>query len=229
MGAIVVLYKQEKPLELYPNRDEGQLLLAALVDEANANAPIPDQLAPQERAIWGRLIADFQSNDEFNTRAKAEMRKFEEAALEGNQVSSANRLVSQVSYPLTIFAMIVVVLAFGHLLSHKPSLDSESNDGKRQELVVKSFVFIALFSLLDLVWTLAATNAGTMRELNPLGSQFIRDPIILATFKLFVTTLSIGIFYSLRRRPTAQVASWWCCLLLTLLTARWVVFQSMFA
>jgi hypothetical protein len=95
-------------------------------------------------------------------------------------------------------------------------------------VVGRSLVLIALLSCIDLVWTLAATGAGAMSELNPLGSRLIGDPAQLVLFKLGVTIAPIAILYVLHRRPVAQIASWWCCLLLTLLTARWVVFQSMF-
>ena len=150
--------------------------------------------------------------------------------LAGRRTSASNQLVAQISYPLTVFAMIAVVLGFGHLLSNRPVQNPESGDTtKSRTVVVNSLLIVALLSIVDLIWTIAATNAGTMRELNPLGSHLIEDPVRLAFFKLSVSAISIGILYALHRTTMAQVASWWCCLLLTLLTARWVVFQSMLA
>jgi hypothetical protein len=128
--------------------------------------------------------------------------------------------------------MAIVVLGFGHLLSNRPHFDESDAESvnwpKRRQIVARSLVIVALLSAVDLIWTMAAANSGSMRELNPLGSEMIRNPPQLVLFKATFTGLSIGILYWLHRLPFAQTASWWCCLLMTLLTARWVVFQSMF-
>jgi hypothetical protein len=50
----------------------------------------------------------------------------------------------------------------------------------------------------------------------------------LILFKAIAVSVTIGLLYALHRRPVAQVASWWSCLVLTLLTARWLTFHSMF-
>jgi hypothetical protein len=224
--AIVILFPQEKPLVLYPDRNGLQLLGALMGHEVSAG---PGILAPQDLAIWNRLVSAFQPSDEFVARATADIEEAEQAANAGDRTTAANQLVAQLSYPLTVFAMVIVVLGFGHLLSNRPALDHESDDQtKIRQVVVRSLAIIALLSTVDVVWTLAASNAGTMRELNPLGSRLIGEPALLILFKLTVVGTSIGILYALHRRPVAQIASWWCCLLLTLLTARWVVFQSMF-
>jgi hypothetical protein len=224
--AIVILFPQEKPLVLYPDRNGLQLLGALMGHEVSAG---PGILAPQDLAIWNRLVSEFQPSDEFVARAAADIEEAEQAANAGDRTTAANQLVAQLSYPLTVFAMVIVVLGFGHLLSNRPALDHESDDQtKIRQVVVRSLAIIALLSTVDVVWTLAASNAGTMRELNPLGSRLIGEPALLILFKLTVVGTSIGILYALHRRPVAQIASWWCCLLLTLLTARWVVFQSMF-
>ncbi len=229
LGGIVVLFRQEAPLLLYPNRG-GYELLGALVKRENSEPGPAKDIAPEDHAIWNRLVSEFEPTDEFLARATADIQADEEATFAGDRTSASNLLVAKISYPLTVFAMIIVVLGFGHLLSNRPVQDMTSGDSSNdRKVIVKSLSIIALFSIIDLVWTIAATNAGTMRELNPLGSQFIGDPTHLILFKLTVTGTSIGILYALHRKPLAQVASWWCCLLLTLLTARWVVFQSLFA
>lgn len=89
-------------------------------------------------------------------------------------------------------------------------------------------MFVSALSAMDLVWTIFASQTGAMSELNPLGSLLIHDPWVLFAVKLGVTSLSVGLLFMLRRQPLAQQASWWSCLLLTLLTARWLTFQSMF-
>lgn len=227
-GAIVVIYRGEKPAVLFPTIGGHELLLA-LVGESGEDMVGPPHASAEDQALLNRLVSEFQSSEVFLTRATRDLDEIRRATDAGDRVSAANMLVAQISYPLTVFAMVIVVLGFGHLLSNRPALDADSTDeSKQREVVVKSLVIVALLSVVDLIWTLAATNAGTMRELNPLGSRFVEDPAHLVLFKVAVTGTSLGILYFLHRRPVAQVASWWCCLLLTLLTARWVVFQSMF-
>lgn len=224
VGALVVLFKDSEPMVLYPNHG-GEALLTALVEARHVDPPIT--FSTSHQASWNRLIAEFEPDLEFTTRAEAELAEAEAAEAAGYEIASANQLLSKLSYPLTIFAMIVVVFGFGHLLNHRPGIDTDEENAARP-IVVKSLVIIALLSCVDLVWTIAATQAGAMRELNPLGSKLITDPAQLTLFKFVVTGTSISILYCLHRRPVAQMASWWCCLLLTLLTARWVVFQSLF-
>lgn len=229
LGEIIVLYERQPLLSL--DRDNGGLrLLAALARPADSDISAPDHFTPTAQATWDRLITEFQPSKQFSARATSELQQVQEAVNEGERISAANQLVASISYPLTVVAMIAVVLAFGHLLSSRPAMNDPSDtDRTRRNVVVKSLSIIAVFSLLDLVWTLAASHSGTMRELNPLGRQFIDDPTLLIVFKMVVTGGSIAILYVLQRRPIAQIASWWCCLLLTLVTARWVVFQSLFA
>ncbi|MEM0924846.1 MAG: DUF5658 family protein, partial [Planctomycetota bacterium] len=83
--------------------------------------------------------------------------------------------------------------------------------------------------LIDLIWTYAASNAGSMRELNPLASGLVKDPVLLSAFKFIATGSAMALFYVLRHQKFAQLGCWWCCLLLMLLTSRWVVFQSLFS
>jgi hypothetical protein len=64
--------------------------------------------------------------------------------------------------------------------------------------------------------------------MNPIGHELIDNPLHLMAFKLLVTSTAIGLLYVCRRIPLAQQASWWSCLVLTLVTARWLIFNSMF-
>ena len=148
------------------------------------------------------------------------------------QVAASNLFFDRLSYPLTVVAMVLVVLAFGHLLGNSPNQIAATQDVEQREqsraTILKSLSLIGLLSVIDLVWTLGASQAGAMREMNPLGRSLIEDPTLLIVFKASVTGLAISILYWLHRFPVAQRASWWCCLVLTLLTARWLTFQSMF-
>lgn len=231
LSAIKVLYEGQKPLTLFPS-GSGVELLAALAGEPgfDFDPTTSRRFNSTQLETWNRLVREFQPDETFLARVGETFDELRDAEEAGERISGSNWLIANLSYPLTVFAMVVIVLAFGHLLAHKPTLDPPNGeDVGRPSVVPRSLLIIAAFSTLDLIWTLSASYAGTMRELNPLGSRFIEDPLLLVAFKIAVTGSSIGILYALQRRPLAQVASWWCCLLLTLLTARWVVFQSMFA
>ncbi|MGB7345943.1 MAG: DUF5658 family protein, partial [Pirellulaceae bacterium] len=228
IGAIVVQYEHERTRVLYPNIG-GEALLNALAGNAMAESEALAKIDIVDRTTATRLLDTFVPTKEFVTRVRTERDKRETAGTNGDRTAAANIWVARISYPLTVFAMIIVVLGFGHLLSNRPIQDGDTGlASNNRAVIVKSLSIIALLSVVDLVWTIAASQAGTMRELNPLGSHLIKDPSSLIFFKLAVTSISIGILYTLRQKPIAHVASWWCCLLLTLLTARWVVFQSMF-
>jgi hypothetical protein len=73
-----------------------------------------------------------------------------------------------------------------------------------------------------------AASTGQLRELNPIGSHLVENPRHLAGFKIAITVAAIGVLWLLRRHKRAQLAAWWICLLLTLVTIRWLAFSSMF-
>ncbi|MCO8124977.1 DUF5658 family protein [Stieleria sp. TO1_6] len=240
-GTVTVLYTGGSPLFVSLTR-EGYDLLKTLSGHQSVtsisndtSSQIPTELRNDtDVETWNRLVHEFQPTESFLSRATTDLERLENAAVDGDRVISAGYWMNKISYPLTVFAMVVVVLGFGHLLSNRPNIektagDNEQDDWLKQRRVVgQSLLIVGLLSAVDLIWTIGTANAGLMRELNPLGSGLIDQPVLLFLFKTAVTTISIAILYSLHRRPVAQVASWWCCLLLTLLTARWVVFQSMF-
>jgi lysylphosphatidylglycerol synthetase-like protein (DUF2156 family) len=126
--------------------------------------------------------------------------------------------------------MLLVVIAFGNLLSNEAPLDIQSSESPVMDRRVKIFLMlIAAFSVLDLIWTLLASRANALTELNPIGSQLIHNPIGLLAFKTLVTVGVIGILFVLRGHRVAQRGAWWACLICTLVTVRWLTFNSMFA
>jgi hypothetical protein len=233
-GSVVILYEGEEPLVV--DRLSGVYeLLCELNGRTIESGAIASVLpSASHRAEWKRLVADRKLNAEFKSRSGQAIAKTEAAYADGEQISFAMVWGDRLSYPLNLFAMTVVVIGFGHLLSNRPKIETtetEDNDNafdEAKQIVGKSLAIVAMLSLVDLILTLTATHAGAMREVNPLGSAMIDHPVLLCSFKIAVTTAAIAILYRLHRRPIAQMASWWCCLVLTLLTARWVVFQSMF-
>ena len=232
-GLVCVLYKDEEPLFLEATGAGQDLVEQLLAREGDATAVnLAPAVSEHGTASVHRLLTEMDRTPEFVDYATGRLKAFHSVQTENDRLVEASLLIDRLSFPLTVIAMVLVVLAFGHLLANSPTqmndaLDAESANRVRG-VITKSLCFIGLLSIIDLVWTLAASQAGTMRELNPLGQSFIEDPFLLILFKATVTSLSIGLLYALHRFPIAQRAAWWCCLILTLLTARWLTFQSMF-
>lgn len=231
LGFVAVLYEGESPLLLDPT-GTGQDLLETLTSEDELAFVAPSSLDQEEQKLWLQIVSEFENTPEFQSQAMAVLTEHWRAQEANEQVAAANLFFDRVSYPITIAAMILVVLAFGHLLANSPNHMAKTDDPDQMSdahgTILKSLCLIGLLSAIDLFWTLAASQAGAMREMNPLGRAMIEDPVRLILFKAGVTGLAIGILYCLHRFPIAQRASWWCCLVLTLLTARWLTFQSMF-
>ena len=91
-----------------------------------------------------------------------------------------------------------------------------------------SLLFAAVFSSIDLILTILGANADQIRELNPIGNLWIKDPQHLAGFKVAVTFSCLALLWLLRKYKRAQIAAWWVCLVLTLVTCRWVLMTSLF-
>jgi hypothetical protein len=79
-----------------------------------------------------------------------------------------------------------------------------------------------------LVAAVCGSNADQIRELNPIGSLWIENPRHLAGFKVAVTFSCLALLWLLRKHKPAQIAAWWVCLVLTLVTCRWVLMTSLF-
>lgn len=128
------------------------------------------------------------------------------------------------AYPLTLVGMLIGVTAFGHMLKWMSTLNSAEGSGN--SLVIGLWLMLAM-SALDLVWTILATQAGVMTEINPLAQKIVSSPAQLALFKVVATLTGITIMYVWRQRNEMQKAAWWMCLVCVLMTFRWVIFDSM--
>jgi hypothetical protein len=238
MRGVVVVAEGEAPLLLEDSRSGYELLVTLLQRSQKPSGACPVTAVPEdlqtdaERKAWHRVVSDASVDSEFLNRARDAVNDVLAANATGERVTKASLWADNIAYPLTMFAMIVVVVAFGHLLSNKPYLEASADQNgvspEAKKVVLKSLLIFGLLSIVDLVWTIAASSTGSMREMNPLGNELIQDPVRLIVFKGFAVILSITLLYALHRRPIAQMASWWSCLVLTLLTARWLTFNSMF-
>ncbi|MGB7326044.1 MAG: DUF5658 family protein [Rubripirellula sp.] len=236
LNMIVVLQSERPPLSMSLG-DEGHVLLSSLIatDAGFQEAMvIPDSLnSPAQREVWEQLVSQFVVTPAFLQRAKAHVEKMDAESRQVEDFAAANELNSRISYPLTTFALVLVVVAIGHLLINAQPMFGGVDDPTALENIKKAtvlcLVIVGLMSGIDLIWTLIANQNGSMRELNPLGSKLIDNPSQLMMFKFIVTSISIGLLFWFREIPFARRATWWCCLVLTLLTARWLTFHSLFA
>lgn len=196
-------------------------------------AALRDQLpADLDARVWETWIAEFSPTPEFVSRATAYLENFARVEREAQAALAANQRLHDFSYPLSLVGMIASVLGFGHLLSHRPPVGTKSLDIDTSPLALGvltwSLALVVVYSALDLTWTILAYQAGQMLELNPLGSRLIEDPLKLIAFKVGATAVSVGLLFYLRKYCKAQLAAWWICLILTLLTGRWLMMSSMF-
>ena len=232
-GGTLVLYG-DAPVLLLANTESSDLLKTLINNgalESLANTGLAGDIQlPGERSYWKRFADGFECPQELRVRVDEVLEK-ERAVEERNLAEiAARKLLSSSSYPLTIFGMLLVVIAFGNLLSNEAPLDIQSSESPVMDRRVKIFIMlIAAFSVLDLIWTLLASRANALTELNPIGSQLIHNPIGLLAFKTLVTVGVIGILFVLRGHRVAQRGAWWACLICTLVTVRWLTFNSMFA
>ncbi|MCI0359170.1 MAG: hypothetical protein L0211_11885 [Planctomycetaceae bacterium] len=233
----VVVSLPDQPLVVIADPASQCELLCKLAGlEAVAGArpvALRDQLPSDlDVGLWDQWIADFAPTPEFVTRVSAYVEVFARAQRESEAALAATRRLHDFSYPLTLAGMVAAVLGFGHLLSHRPPVGAKSLDTDASPLALRvlnwSLVLVVAYSALDLAWTILAGQAGQMLELNPLGSRLIEDPLKLIAFKAGATAISVGLLFYLRKYCKAQLAAWWICLILTLLTARWLMMSSMF-
>ena len=181
-----------------------------------------------DQQLWVRWISEFKCPEELRERAESFLTRIEELESTNDAQQSARRMLESSAYPLTVVGMLLVVVAFGHLLSLSPDR-AGGKSVEAQRAVAQSLALVASLSALDLIWTLLVSRAGDMKELNPLGAALIDDPLALIALKTTATLLAVALLFGLRQHRVAQQGAWWACLICTLLTVRWLTFNSMFA
>ena len=186
----------------------------------------------QDRQEWKRWLSTWDPPESVRSFAEQTIQRAESIEAKNWAEIGAKRRMDAFAYPLTVLGMVFGVFAAGHLLNSLPRSETGADSSEpRPEYVratIISATLIVALSCLDLVWTLLAYQAGQMRELNPIGSNLINDPEALILFKLFATFLGGGLLVALRHHSRARLAAWWLCLVCTILTFRWVMFNSMF-
>lgn len=198
---------------------------------------LADTSGHMDKAGWQRVIATFVPADELMERMGPELERVRQVQ-EDNDAKFKAALASAfwrsqpVKYVITLLAMGLVVAACGTLLNYRPESRGRWSEidaaGDGIPIVVRSVVLLVLLGIFDLACTLVAQQAGGFTEMNPLASRIVANPLLLTVFKLTTLLMACSILYALRRYRGAQVASWWMCLLCTVLTFRWLTYNSMF-
>jgi len=205
-------------------------LLLHETDDIGTVSGLLNSLSKEQQATVTDWITGFEPSAEFSARARHTVDMIRQADAENRRVRNAVRLMNQLNYPMSIASMVLCVFAVGHLLQHPPPEPAAARSTPRERaLVHRSLGLVAAFSTLDLIWTVLTHSAGVMRETNPIAASLADQPVELAAFKIVLTAFAVGTIARLWRHRTAQVAAWWACLILTLLTARWLTVNSALA
>lgn len=228
---------RDAPLSILAAASEQALFCETLLADAPSESMLDEfgklsrsESQNQNWRAWGK---EFVPSPELRAIMERRLRDHTESAARNLQQIAAVRRLDRLSYPLTIVAMLIGVLALGHLLrwttiwADRAKAESPSRESIRP--VEIGLLLMIGMSVIDLVWTILAAQAGAMRELNPLASGVVHSPAALVALKATATAVGCGILYAFRGRRQMQHAAWWLCLVCVLLTFRWIVFDSIMA
>lgn len=170
---------------------------------------------------WGELLDAFQRSSELAERLEPP------EGIAADVTSYGGRRA--MSYIVTVVGMLLVVYSFGTVLLFRPPLETEpAPTADSAPLVMRCVVLIGILSIFDLACTHWAGRSGGLWEMNPLGAALLETDWSLTGFKTGLTVTAMAILFRWRSHRLMQVTSWWLCLVLALVTARWVIFNSMF-
>ncbi|QDU41025.1 hypothetical protein Mal4_53900 [Maioricimonas rarisocia] len=207
--------------------------LLAADDRVKALDAVMQVLSPAaDREEWTEWLLNYEPPSDLLEYATTWVAHREDVHSDNLASINAVRRLDQFAYPLSVFGMIIGAMSVGHLLSYRPTIAENWQETDASPLAIRmlsrSVILIVVLSLFDLVWTILASQAGQMKELNPLASYFVHDPVGLIIFKSVATCVGVGLLVALRHYRRAQTATWWVCLVCTLLVFRWLTFSSMY-
>lgn len=213
--------------EYFVNADHKGAFAAAAIDSHKMS--VTDALERlgihTSQAKWIKMFDDYHVPN-------IDAEKFEEWIERGFAVENMNRnqiaaqaRLDNAGYPLTVLGMLIGAIGLGHSLRWSADR-GEPNSQEAIGFFKKGLLLIAAMSVLDLTWTILMSQAGQMRETNPIAANLISSPWQLVAFKFLVTAGACGILYSLRSHQAVQKATWWMCIVCILLTFRWVMMSS---
>jgi hypothetical protein len=204
----------------------GVLLKKAPASELLQNLAGTEPTSPETIRLWQKWLESYSPPEHVVPLLAARYEKWKQAEDENNRAVAAVQRLENFSYPLTLLGMLVGVVSLGHLLRW-PRKEDQVEAGSETVRAVEIALWLMLgMALIDLIWTILASQAGVMKEVNPLAEKLIHSPLQLAVLKTFATGVGLAIFFLWRRRKQIQVATWWMCLVCVLVTFRWIIFDS---
>lgn len=234
-GCRIMLYFPETSLIGVDPGDAEYAFYESMIQDPSVRQLPADFLSsiddPSTRQRLQRWLSEFQPSPSVNAAIQARKDHIDTVEAESNRITAALLRMDTLAYPLTIIAMMLGVIALGHMLkwtaqsiilNQGGTISAESIRGAEIALLL-----MAGMSIVDLVWTILAGQAGAMREVNPLAAGLIDSPMSLAVFKITATSLGFALLYVLRTQRRGQEVTWWMCLVCVLVTFRWVMFDSM--
>jgi hypothetical protein len=231
----VLMSFPHQPIFMYDTSTLCELMLSLTSEEGRSmrQVSLMQSLPPDfDKEVWDNWVRDFEPPEELRVRTAALIARYDENQRKAMAGIRARRWLETLTYPLTVGGMLLSVLAIGHLLGGRPHAGQPSTGTDPTPAMIRalnwSLFFAAAFSSIDLVWTILAVNANAIQELNPLGSKLIENPRHLAGFKVSITFSCLALLWLLRRHKRAQIAAWWVCLVLTLITCRWLMIHSLY-
>lgn len=184
------------------------------------------ELSQETSEIWNEWLRNYIPSETEQILLTQHYNDRKQLENQNHRAVAAIRRLESFSYPLTLLGMIVGVVALGHLLRWPRKGDLAEAGSETVRAVEIALWLMMGMALIDLVWTILASQAGMMREVNPLAEKLVDSPLQLSIFKTFATAVGFGIFYLWRQRQQIQVATWWMCLVCVLVTFRWIIFDS---
>lgn len=234
-GNGVVLSFADQPFVQFDNSTSSDLLRSFTtsdgqrdVRQAEVSQRLPENF---DKKVWFDWIENFDPPADLVRRGALLLATYDEKQREAEAQIRARRWLEALIYPLEVSGMVLSVVALGHLLGGRPHAGQPTRGIDPSPALIHalnwSLFFAAAFSLLDLAWTIVTVRTDDTRELNPIGSQLIHDPFRLVAFKVGVTFACLALIWVLRRHKRAQIAAWWICLVLTLVTCRWLMVNAL--
>jgi len=224
----------DQPLFQPDTSTSGDLLRSMIssdgraIRQAEVRQRLPDSF---DADVWDQWIEHYVPPPDLAHRAAVLIADFDHRQREAEAQIRARRWLETLIYPLEVSGMVLSVVALGHLLGGRPHAGKPTRGLDPSPTLIQalnwSLFFATAFSLLDLAWTIVTVNTNDTRELNPIGSRLIHDPLRLAQFKVSVTFACLALIWVLRKHKRAQIAAWWICLVLTLVTCRWLMVNAL--
>ncbi|APZ94107.1 DUF5658 family protein [Fuerstiella marisgermanici] len=227
----VVVCQSKAAPQTWPLADGGRAVLACLLDPATDSPDLVSDLPAEfQHPSWRRWLTTAAVTPDFAERAQSEVSGWTETISANKAQSVARQRLANFSYPLMLAGMVLVVLSFGQLLWFRPGVKLLAAEGEvpisPETATTRCIALLVMMSLLDLTMTLLAHQAHAMLEVNPIGNRIVSSVPTLISFKLGLTAFAATVLYVARGQKIGQLAAWWGCLILCLLTARWVMFNQ---